>query len=254
VDQAILLDEVLANAWPAPLTEVVDRWQLRFGQGLDRRTNTAWAIGEPDCGLEAAVEITEDFYGRREMDVEIRTGGSTPPALFELLAARGYDERPRHPLVCVAETGALRAEAAAGFEIVDEETISPDWFAVYWEEEQGRLGSDQRAVEQAHALLRAGPECHYLSARRAGEVVAVGQAVLSRGLLVVQAIATRAERRREGGARTVLAALGELARRRGVPRMCLAVQEQNAAARPLYEAIGFGVDHRCRYLFRPAGG
>jgi hypothetical protein len=99
---AIVLDEVMANSWPAPLVEVLDRWQLRFGHGLDRRTNSAWAIGTPSYGLSAAVEIVEDFYGRRAMPVEFRTGGSTPPALFELLAERGYDERPRHPLVCVA--------------------------------------------------------------------------------------------------------------------------------------------------------
>jgi ribosomal protein S18 acetylase RimI-like enzyme len=83
-------------------------------------------------------------------------------------------------------------------------------------------------------------------------VVSVSEAVISRGLLVIQAVATRADRRRLGAARAVLGALVTLARERSLPQLCLAVQETNSSARALYESLGFAVDHRCRYLFRAA--
>lgn len=65
-------------------------------------------------------------------------------------------------------------------------------------------------------------------------------------------IAVRSDRRGGGLGRTLLTALGEEAKRRGVIYLHLEVRESNAPARHLYESFGFTLDGiRKNYYTKP---
>lgn len=101
--------------------------------------------------------------------------------------------------------------------------------------------------------------------REAGRVVAYASAYLVEGELQINDVAVLPEARRRGFARRLLADLLERARGRGASVATLEVRPSNAAARALYDALGFAlVGRRAGYyaesgedallLARPLGG
>jgi ribosomal-protein-alanine N-acetyltransferase len=67
-------------------------------------------------------------------------------------------------------------------------------------------------------------------------------------------LATLPEARRRGLARALMTSAADLARQRGALRLLLEVAETNAAARALYDALGYEtVGHRRGYYAGPGG-
>ncbi|WP_373315482.1 GNAT family N-acetyltransferase [Planosporangium mesophilum] len=88
----------------------------------------------------------------------------------------------------------------------------------------------------------------YVSVLTTAGVVAVGRAVAETGWAGVFGMATLPDARGRGAARGVLAALARWAAENGAGRMYLQVEDDNAAARRLYERAGFA--ELCRYHYR----
>lgn len=97
-------------------------------------------------------------------------------------------------------------------------------------------------------LRRVGLPSGYASVVTAAGVVAVGRAVADTGWAGVFGMATLPDVRGRGAGREVLAALARWAAEHAADRMYLQVEEDNPAARRLYEGAGF--TELCRYHYR----
>jgi N-acetylglutamate synthase len=245
----VVLDELMADAWPAQEQQRHRRWRFRWTSGVTRRANSALAIGaEVGDELTVLVAAAEGFAADRGAPARFLVStASAPPALDPLLAARGYTTSAR-TIVMTAAVDAVTAATAPGPWDLDVAARPSDaWFDVYWTAEAARTTDMDAARICRDVLLAPSLETVYVAASEGREVVAVGQLVIGDDVAVVQCMATAVACRRRGAASAVLRQLALEACRRGTSRLCLAVMADNAAARPLYERIGFTPSHEYHY-------
>jgi ribosomal-protein-alanine N-acetyltransferase len=118
--------------------------------------------------------------------------------------------------------------------------------------EADRFGDQAWSAAQLWAELARVPESRrYVVARSAGEVVGYAGLFLVRPEADVQTIAVARGAQGRGIGRALLTALADQARTAGADVLHLEVRADNAAARSLYAAFGFGPDGRRRDYYGP---
>jgi GNAT superfamily N-acetyltransferase len=98
--------------------------------------------------------------------------------------------------------------------------------------------------------LSRSPDALYAAVREGERTIAVGVVSFGHGWAGIHGMRTVADRRRQGLASRVLAALGQASARRGIDRVFLQVEEPNPA-RVLYRQAGFTQAWRYRYWAKP---
>jgi len=231
-----LIDELTANATAATTVQLVDGWLLRAAPEYPfRRCNSALPYGGDRAGLEARIDMVEDFYRERDLPARFQMSPAVlPVGLDDTLETRGYEiEEPT--LVLVADTPRVIAQTmqAEAREITFGEGIDEFWVAEY----ASAFGDDDAARDRlrayAHLLRHLGP--------------AVGLGVLERGWTGVYAMGTRKKARRRGAATSVLHALARWGHSRDAAHMYLQVEAMNDGARQLYTRAGFDMAYRYHY-------
>jgi ribosomal protein S18 acetylase RimI-like enzyme len=232
-----LLAEIEAAAvrsWPALETADIDGWLWRYASGGSFRANSVSALAFRGADPDAAVRAAEVRYAARGAPCRFTITKVSEPGDIDLrLAALGYARGDEH----VTMAKAIAASAPAAHEdVVVSANQSPEWLAVYL----AGLSPDRRQV--APAILAGLPSRRgFLSFRRAGAVIGSGLSVADGPLASVQCMATLASARRQGVARAVLTAIEAWAAAQGCTHLYLQAESANAAAIPLYEAVGFRV-------------
>jgi GNAT superfamily N-acetyltransferase len=196
-------------------------------------------------GYDAAVvEEIEAAYAARGFPAIFRIADD--PRLESIRAAlerRGFVPGPQ-TLVQIASSATVRQVAPdATAEVAD----APDaaWAAVF-------LGEGFDPVDGASrvkALSRATGSI-YASVRDDGRAIAAGAGAFGYGWASVHGMRTEQARRGEGLAARVLATMAAVALERGIERMFLQVEENNAHALALYRRAGFETDWRYEYWQR----
>ncbi len=236
-----VLDEVAANATPAPITRLVDGWLAKSAPGLPfRRANAVLPAEGAGADPDRAGAVVDELAGwyrdqGRRLVVQVP---STDPALDALLAARGLAvEAPVDVLVATPLTTTGRAAVEV------EVTVGVDeaWARRYGEIHGDDAGSRARVEAYGRMLTDLGPAAVAAVARREGELAGVGFAVAERGWLGVFGMGTAAAHRRRGVARSVLAALA------AGRATYLQVEVDNPGAQALYRGLGFTESHRYHY-------
>jgi len=246
-----VVDELLADAWPARLVERVGRWRYRWTDGVTRRANSVLAVG--DGALDELIARAEDFYQAFNAPTRFQVSAAAAPStLARLLVERGLEPTAR-TLVAGAATADVVAATTVGEFPSAELTTSPSdrWLAVYSSVE-ARNASPATLATIRHVLLSPRLETAFASVVRDG-VVGVGQLVIDRSNACVQCMTTRADARSTGVATAVLHHLARLAAAHGASTLWLAVMADNMPARGLYERAGFAISHEyCYYEAPPA--
>lgn len=245
-----LIEELAANAWPAPVTQVVGGWRLRFGWGVTHRANSVLPIDHHDGpDLAERIELVEGFYARRGLPACYQISPAARPAgLEDALAARGY--RSHLPnLVLSAPVAAVlgRLPAAA-----DRVAVAAEPDEAWLETMTALLGYYGEGTAARSIMRGVGPPSGFAAVRRDGRAIAVGRAVAERGWAGVFGMATLPEARRRGLGAAVLAALAGWAAGQGATRLYLQVDDGNDGAIRLYERAGF--EYVYAYHFRRAAG
>ena len=94
------IEELAANAWPAPVQQQLERWRLRAANNVTRRANSVLAVGAMPAYERWLDEVTT-FYRTRGLPVRFHVSQASPAGLEEMLDGLGY-KRDAHTSVQVA--------------------------------------------------------------------------------------------------------------------------------------------------------
>ncbi|MBO6519173.1 MAG: GNAT family N-acetyltransferase [Rhodospirillales bacterium] len=226
----LALDRLAAAAWAAPEQEFHGGWIFRHADGITRRANSAAPFPlEDGATAETQIAYAEAFYPARGLPPRVQISpAAEPDGIDELLAARGYEIESGVEIM-IADASRLAAESPGNILIA--ETAPGGWWDCYME----GYGRDPRRIvagARETPLFAAVPD-------DTGTMDAIGLGVMGGGWLAVFGMYTRPERRRLGLGAGLIRALAAFAVDRGVHGAYLQVEDDNPAARRLYEKLGF---------------
>lgn len=218
------LEHAAALGWPGIEQQWLDGWLLRYGLGSTRRANSAVPLSYTS---HAEIAAAADWYASRGVPALI----SAPDRLF-----RVPDSVPVDAENLVMASDLNSAVAAPGMTLSDRPSES--WRAV-----------NQRDVPDE--VLTAVVDGEVVFGELAG--TAVGRAAVTDApdgtrWVGLSSVHVKEAARRTGLARTLCAGLLDWAGDRGATRAYVQVVSDNIAAQALYEAMGFVVHHRSRYV------
>jgi GNAT superfamily N-acetyltransferase len=224
------IERLHVRAWPALETADVQGWLWRRSGGGSNRANSVSTVRFLGDDPDAAVDEIEARYRERKAAARICTYDLTePPDLPARLQARGYrNDETTLTLIKPIEPH----ETAADVDVGDR----PDeaWHDVYL----GAITENRRAVN-ARILESIPQPCAWFACRRDGRTISTGLGVADGSFAAVECMATRADARRQGGARAVLTAIEAWAAARGARTLALQAVAANAPAVALYRGFGF---------------
>jgi GNAT superfamily N-acetyltransferase len=240
------VERACRNAWPALRMAWLDDWQLRLGEGLTRRANSANPL-RPDYRDRAAlVAACEALYSSHDQPAIFRLPTIIDAALERRLAARGY-ESEGESLVLYGDIAGVAAAADPAVQLLARP--SAEWFAAMallqgHGERQSRIYRrivEALAVPAVFALLTVD-----------GGPAALAYGAVSEGLLCYESVVADRRRRRQGFARRIVKSLAAWGREQGIEGVCLEVEAANLGALALYQGIGLKTElYRYHYRRQP---
>lgn len=123
-----ILDELIANAWPAQIDVEHEGWRFRWNSGVSRRANSVLAIGSNELVPELVAEA-EAFYRRRGCPPRFQVStASAPDRLAEYLASRGYIPEAQTLVERAATDEVIKRTGAGSWEICATDRPTDEWF------------------------------------------------------------------------------------------------------------------------------
>lgn len=263
MDEFTEMEELCADAWPAPVELRLGSWRLRAADGFTGRANSALTLGDPGRPVDEALAEVIAFataHGIRPA-AHVVVGSAHEAAI----AGAGWRVDEDHP--GGAESAVLTASPRTfATPKTPNAAVYPHpptaWWALTADAEPtaaqrfvlgGGRTADHKATPDRPPGTGRGPASHracevgFGVVRRDDTVVAAARAAVVGDLLHVARLAVRPEARRGGLARSLMGALGVWGCERGATRCALQVATGNTAALGLYAALGFTEHHRYRY-------
>jgi ribosomal protein S18 acetylase RimI-like enzyme len=247
-----LLDQLASHAVAPAVMRPVDGWLVRGTPDAPfRRANSVLPSG-PLTGttFKAAMREVEAFYADRALPTRFQiSAAAQPPDLDALLAARGYAVEA--PVVVMGAGATIVLGRTDG-----EGRLAAERGKRAWERANAALHGDvQAARERVLAYGRALhavklPATGAVAPAKPGAAASIGFAVAEQGWTGIFGMGTRPGFRRKGYATAVLHTLARWAVEHDSPRLYLQVEEENEAARALYERAGFVETYRYHYRTR----
>jgi ribosomal protein S18 acetylase RimI-like enzyme len=240
------VERACRNAWPALRTVWLDDWQLRLGEGLTRRANSANPLRADYRDRAALVAACEALYASHDQPAIFRLPTIIDTALDRRLAARGYTGEGES-LVLYGEIAGVAAAADPAVQLSPQP--SAGWFAAMTLL-QGHNEGQSRTYRRIVEALAVPAVFARLTVD--GEPAALAYGAVSEGLLCYQSVVADRRRRRQGFARRIVASLAAWGREQGIESVCLEVEASNLAALALYEGIGLNTElYRYHYRRQP---
>ncbi|MFJ7158137.1 GNAT family N-acetyltransferase [Streptomyces sp. NPDC101118] len=241
------LATVSARAWQPVESERLGDWELRAAAGFTRRANSVLPLGDPGMPLDDALARVTSWYAERGLPAyaQLATGAEgTQEALCVELERRGW-VREVSAEVRIAALAPLADAAADVSRVRLSRTADAAWTARY--QRSGEVSPEVVKV------LSAGPSVWFATtAAEDGTVVAIGRCVVDGRWAGFMAVEVAPERRREGLAGAVMAALARQALEEGASAAWLQVETDNAGALALYDGLGFAPHHAYHHFRAPA--
>ncbi|MFC4493547.1 GNAT family N-acetyltransferase [Streptomyces ovatisporus] len=260
------LAEVAARGWPAAETGRLGGWTLRAStsepsgsvahpdgaaaarrDGFTARANSVLPLDDPGMPLEEAVTAAQRWYEARNLvpRVQVTTGGErTDELLAAELERRGWSGE-RYALLRIAALAPL-ADREPDPRVRLSRTPDEEWLSLY--PRSGQL------PEAAWRVLTGGPSVWFATVPgdpgREGPS-AIGRCVTDGRWAGFAAVEVAPDRRREGLGTAVMAELARQALAEGASAAYLQVESDNAAARALYDRLGFADHHAYHYRRAP---
>jgi len=246
-DHAVHIERSAAAAWPAARTETTAGWLLRHTPGVPRRRSNSALPPAPEQRPEGTLDTVAAFYRAAGLPVTVQVSPAERHAVLDAaLADRGY-RREAPTLVLTAPVGPAVSGGAHPGPVRIDDRASPGWLAAY----QALNGPADTSTIADVVLARVPAPAAFARVAVDGRDVAIGLFVAGGEWAGVFCMATDPGHRRRGLARTVLGAGARWAAGHGCAGLYLQVEQDNLAARYLYEQAGFTHSHS--YHYRVAG-
>lgn len=255
----LALDTHFARAWPAIDRNRIGDFELRFGGGYGRRSNSARMLRS--AGMQPSKAIDPQILDR--IEAAYREAGLRPtfyvaPALSDevllaTLAARAYQASEEFGVfvgdVDTILANARRSDAASNVEETDPRTMARTLTSI----EAGKSGEEERLAELfAHAIpgTRLGT-IHDPASVDHEQAVAAAIGVLEGEFFSIHELVTARSQRRRGHAHDLVLALVEAARAEGAKFACAQIAATNIASVALFESLSFRRLYGYRYMASP---
>ncbi len=240
------LERLMADGWRAVEEEWEGDWLLRASSGFTTRGNSVLPLGDPALPVDAALDRAQEWYAGRGLPPRVHlvlppSGDAADDPLGAMLVARGYHV-VQPTLVMTAAAADIDPLLDDAAPVAVEATLSARWLEAY---------ARQRAVVPGvtEQVLTGSAGQSFLSvAGRSGEVVAVARMAVHPGWAGLSAVWVDPDQRGRGLGRTLLHAVGMLARQQRLASVYLQVEADHDAAVGLYESDGFRTHHAYAYL------
>jgi len=226
------LERATLAAVPPQAQEELGCWLLGLDRGTVGRAHSAAPL-QHAAGAEDEVPAIETRYRAHALAPVFRVPRlDCFRGLHRTLSARGY-AAARPTLVQTGTTEGMTA-LAAGHAVRLAPSAGDGWAQVF-------LGEGFDPVDGASrlAILRRAGDSVFASVSADGRVAAVGSACFSHGWCGIHGMRTAPAYRGRGMAASILAALANEAKARGIQRAFLQVEEGNRSAQSLYRRAGF---------------
>lgn len=220
------LEHAAALAWPGTEQHWQDGWLLRAGGGYTSRANSAVPLDF--SSTVAAIPAIVDWYAKRGMPAWLAL-----PERLSSVREIGAGAGVKHTRVMVNDLARGPSEP-----VQLQARPSDDWLAIY-----------ERDVPAD--VLTAVVDGEVVFAELAGSAVGRGAVTTSPDgtrWLGISAVHVAAVQRRRGLAGRVCAALQSWGATQGATRSYVQVLAGNAAAKALYESLGYRLHHHHRYV------
>jgi GNAT superfamily N-acetyltransferase len=237
------LERATLDAVAPPLVEELPGWLLPFDQSTIGRARSAVPLHHAAQDTHI-VQTIVDRYTAHQLPAAFRLADvASLSGIHQALRRRGFT--PQQPtLVQIGSARHMRGvfDEHTNTPVTVTERPTPQWSAVYT-----APGFD--AVDGAHRVQALSRSAAVVFASIADEQgpVAAGTASFSHGWASVHGMRTLERARGRGLAGCALAALAKQAIARGVDRLFLQVDENNAPALALYQRAGFQTAWRYHY-------
>jgi GNAT superfamily N-acetyltransferase len=253
------LEEIASRAWPAGESARLGGWTLRASGGFTRRANSVLVAGDPGVPLGEALRQVEDWYGERGLTPWLQVPDTSPWSAG--IDAAGW-AREADTLIRTAPLAPLTSlpEAAPDLgEVRLSRDVDAAWLAAY--HRTGELAEAALKVVSGGASVwfatmpsaaAEGTDDAPEAAQAAGGTGpgAIGRAVIDGPWALFGAVEVPPRHRRRGLATAIMGALARQAYEEGATAAYLQVEADNAAARALYDRLGF-TDHHGYHYRRP---
>jgi ribosomal protein S18 acetylase RimI-like enzyme len=241
------MNALMNQGWPAADSTELDGWLVRRNAGVTMRANSVLPASAP-FDLGRALDYVENLYAAHQIAPSFQVGPAAQPGdLDDYLADRGYELRTPTLVMCaeIADVLSKLPEPATAVNISS--APGDDWMDLWWAVD-GRGGSAAKAA--ARQILNRG-RALYAVIPSVGQPTAIGRLALVDDWAGIYCLAVDPAHRRQGLAQATIHALLQKATTLGVNRVWLQVVEANAAARALYDRLGFQSVSRYHYRVLP---
>jgi len=247
------LERMAAAHWRGTEEEWLGGWLLRAAEGFTGRANSVLPLGDPGMPLDEALVAVTQWYRARGLPPMMAVpapiaADSLAQGLDHLLSERKWLTRPGPAFVMLADLplGIDLDGLRAGRDVLASPEPDDAWAARYHYRGQDYLPPVARKV------LTSAPEQSFVSIRDGNEVLAIARLSIADGWAGISAVEVHQDHRRQGLGGAITAAACLAAEQRGLSRVFLQVEVDNAAARALYARLGFRDSHRYHYRVAPA--
>ncbi|GAA1424519.1 GNAT family N-acetyltransferase [Streptomyces thermospinosisporus] len=243
------LARAAARAWRPVESERLGEWELRAAAGFTRRANSVLPLGDPGMPLDAALEAVRRWYAERGLPAYVQTATGaegTQELLCAELEQRGWVREVTAEVWVAALAPVADAEAEPSGVVLSREADEA-WLARY-----RRKGVSEVALR----VLTGGPSVWFATVPGddGAPPAAIGRCVVDGRWAGFAAVEVDPDRRRQGLATEVMAALARQALAEGASAAWLQVEEDNEAARAMYERMGFAAHHAYHHYREPRNG
>ncbi|RLT43614.1 MAG: GNAT family N-acetyltransferase [Chloroflexi bacterium] len=235
------IEEASLNAWPARQQLVDDGWLIRFHDGYTRRANSVnplYPSAASEAELLKRVAKWERFYAERGRPAIFKITPLVQPLhLDAFLAERGYCyEAPTGVRIRSLAEPLTPPDTLPDGHAVVESALSDAWLGSY----TTFSATPPETLAPMRAILEnIAPACCFVTQSVGGVPVASGLGVREGPLFGLYDIVTSPTQRGKGYGVHLLHTLLAWARENGASHAYLAVMDDNAPARRLYDKWGF---------------